>query len=170
MSETPHHVHACIEQENIQTANDTNLFDNDNKMEDESQTRFQFDTPKCVVLQEDSIIDLDVASQPPTRATLSDRGGKCCMTSITSKKLATQRNYVKLSSGKTKNEHKQNMKEMKWQWDTTLRERQEQLAMAQEEIELAQEQEQQEAELCETLAQCEEVLKRKTNKDMRQII
>ncbi|KAG1775117.1 hypothetical protein EV702DRAFT_1180521 [Suillus placidus] len=48
MSETPHHVHARIGQENIQTANDMNLFDDDdNEMEDKSQTRFQFDTPKC---------------------------------------------------------------------------------------------------------------------------
>lgn len=38
---------------------------------------------------------------------------------------------------KQKNEHEQNMKEMKRQWDTTLRERQEQLATAQEEIEVS---------------------------------
>ncbi|KAG2744761.1 hypothetical protein P692DRAFT_20877833 [Suillus brevipes Sb2] len=165
MSETPHHVHARIEQENIQTANDTNLCDDDDEMEDESQTRFQFDTPKCVVSQEDSTMDLDVASQPhiasqphvasqpPTRAALPDRVEKRAANSVLpdkrcikevdySEKLRetvySQEELIRNMQKQVeeqKNEHEQNMKEMKRQWDTTLRERQEQLATAQEEIE-----------------------------------
>lgn len=49
MSETQHPVHVHIEQENIQTASNTDLFDDDNMEDTESQTRSQFDTPKYVV-------------------------------------------------------------------------------------------------------------------------
>ncbi|KAG1761638.1 hypothetical protein EDD22DRAFT_847607 [Suillus occidentalis] len=184
MSETPHHVHACIEQENIQTANNMNLFDDNDEMEDESQTRFQFDTPKCIVLKEDSTMDLDVASQPPTRAALPDRVEKRAANLVLpDKRRMKEVNYseklretvysqeelirnMQKQVEEQKNEHEQNMKEMKRQWDTTLREWQEQLATAQEEIERTHVQQlAAEAELCETLAQCEEALKRKTNEE-----
>ncbi|KAG1721361.1 uncharacterized protein EDB91DRAFT_1088469 [Suillus paluster] len=74
MSETQRHIH--IEQEDIQTATDTYLFDEDNNMEyDESQTTSQFDTLQCtmasIVSGEASQMNLeerfnDVTGQPST--------------------------------------------------------------------------------------------------------
>ncbi|KAG1720459.1 uncharacterized protein EDB91DRAFT_1088835 [Suillus paluster] len=83
MSETQRHIH--IEQEDIQTATDTYLFDEDNNMEyDESQTTSQFDTPQCtmasIVSGEASQMNLkecfnDVTGQPSTWTTrLGKRG------------------------------------------------------------------------------------------------
>ncbi|KAG1896158.1 uncharacterized protein F5891DRAFT_1193391 [Suillus fuscotomentosus] len=184
MSETQHHVHVHIEQENIQTASDMDLFDDDDMEDTESQTRSQFDTPKYVVLQEASAMDLDDAtSQPPTRTALPDKREKRVADSVLPNKrrikevdysetlretVYSQKELIhnmQTQVEKQKIEHEQNMNEMKQQWETTLRERQEQLAKAQEEIELAQEQVQREAELCEKLAQHEEELKRKTNEE-----
>ncbi|KAG2140899.1 uncharacterized protein EDB93DRAFT_1338689 [Suillus bovinus] len=94
----------------------------DDEMEDESQTRFQFDTPKCVVHP--------VIERLMNHARLSPAPNKG-HSALTGGKSEPPIQQVE----KQKNEHEQNMKEMKWQWDTTLREQQEQLATAQEEIE-----------------------------------
>ncbi|KAG2046308.1 hypothetical protein BDR06DRAFT_1014847 [Suillus hirtellus] len=165
MSETQHHVCVHIEQEKIQTASDTDLFDDDDMEDAESQTRSQFDTPKYVVSQEASAMDLDDAtSQPPTRTALPDKREKrvadsvlpdkrrikevdysetLCETVYSQKELI---HNMQTQVEKQKIEHEQNMNEMKRQWETTLRERQEQLAKAQEEIERTRVQQQQKLE------------------------
>ncbi|KAG1885141.1 hypothetical protein F4604DRAFT_1676540 [Suillus subluteus] len=83
MSETQRQIH--IEQEDIQTACDSDLFDEDDDMEGaESQTTTQFDTPRCtmagLVSAETSRMNLeepmsDVADQPSTWTTQLDKRG-----------------------------------------------------------------------------------------------
>ncbi|KAG2137121.1 uncharacterized protein EDB93DRAFT_1253734 [Suillus bovinus] len=75
-----------FEKENVQTASDADLFNEDDDMEDtdtESRMTTQFDTPQCtmtMVSTETSLMNVEeslnnVAGQPSTWATRSDKRG-----------------------------------------------------------------------------------------------